>query len=53
MDDFKKRIKGYRGSGKVCSCCREVDGKKKAARLARARLKQSDQKERLLLRANL
>jgi hypothetical protein len=37
-DSFKRQIKGYRGSGKQCPCCREGD-KRTEARLARARVK--------------
>ena len=43
MDDYKRHIKGYRGKGYVCPCCRE-HSKKGANRIARSRLKASDRK---------
>ena len=43
-DEFKKKIKGWRGHGHVCSCCKETN-KKSATRMARRRLKQDDEKE--------
>jgi len=43
MDDYKRNIKGYRGKGCVCPCCREAP-KPKANRIARARLKAADRK---------
>jgi len=44
-DVFKVHIKGYRKGGKTCECCREVN-KKESRRLARRRLKATDDKER-------
>jgi hypothetical protein len=43
MDAHKKRIKGFRGHGHVCSCCQEAP-KKRATRMARRRLKASDRR---------
>ena len=43
MDDYKRHIKGFRGKGSVCPCCRE-NSKKAANRLARSRLKALDRK---------
>jgi hypothetical protein len=44
MDDFKKRIEGYRRGGRTCPCCRETDPVH-SRRLARRRLKQADRQE--------
>ena len=51
MDDFKRKIQGFRGkgtwrhaAGQTCPCCRETD-KKHSRKLARARLKQRDDQE--------
>ena len=43
MDEHKRNIKGYRGKGSVCPCCRETT-KREASRLARHRLKARDRK---------
>ena len=43
-DDFKKKIAGYRGSGRTCGCCQETDIKA-SRKLARTRLAQEDRKE--------
>lgn len=44
MDNHKRNIKGLRGKGSVCPCCRE-HSKKEATRLARRRLKALDRKD--------
>lgn len=43
MDDHKRHVKGYHRAGKVCPCCAEAP-KRKAARMARARLRAHDRR---------
>ena len=42
MDEFKKKIEGYRKGGKTCPCCRETQSKDRSRKLARKRLKNED-----------
>jgi len=41
MDDFKRRIEGWRGGGFTCPCCRKVPIKD-SRKLARRRLRHYD-----------
>ena len=45
MDEHKRYVKGYRGSGKVCPCCAETRRKRSVVRMARRRLRSADRAE--------
>ena len=44
MDDFKRKIKGFRRGGRTCPCCREVPVVP-SRRLARRRLRDDLRRE--------
>jgi len=44
--DFKRHIFGFRGKGKTCPCCREINNKVESRRLARHRLANEDRRRR-------